>query len=141
MYAFSASNCKKTILVNDEDRELADSHCWYIGKNGYPASRINNHIKYLHRLVMGEPDGLEVDHINGNRLDARRGSLRIVTDAENKQNSPARGGTSIHRGVSWNGNTWVVRYGRRYIGSSVNEGEAAQIAVKWRNANLQFASG
>jgi hypothetical protein len=39
---------------------------------------------YMHRVVIGEiPAGLEVDHINLNRLDNRRENLRTCTHAEN----------------------------------------------------------
>lgn len=61
---------------------------------------------YMHRLILGAPQGVEVDHINMNALDNRRGNLRLCTGAENKLNrramalsvtglkgvSPSRGG-------------------------------------------------
>jgi hypothetical protein len=38
---------------------------------------------YLHRFLMGDPQGLVVDHINGDSLDNRRENLRVVTHVEN----------------------------------------------------------
>lgn len=49
----------------------------------------------LHRLIMAYMLGTEaikgyqVDHINGDKLDNRRGNLRICTVSENRMNKPA----------------------------------------------------
>lgn len=40
----------------------------------------------LHRWVMGNPSGLQIDHINRNTLDNRKSNLRIVTCQQNSQN-------------------------------------------------------
>ena len=50
---------------------------------------------YLHRFIMDEPAGMEIDHINGDRLDNRRLNLRVVTRRENSQNVVK----SAHRNV------------------------------------------
>lgn len=43
----------------------------------------------MHRFLMAAPDGKDVDHINGNRLDNRRANLRLCTRSENLCNRPA----------------------------------------------------
>lgn len=58
---------------------------------------------YMHRLIMGEPVGLEVDHRNWrNKLDNRRGNLRCATHAQNVCNKGLRAdNTSGFVGVSF----------------------------------------
>lgn len=44
----------------------------------------------LHRAIMGFPEGLEIDHIDGDGLNNRRSNLRIATAFQNHQNTPLR---------------------------------------------------
>lgn len=67
---------------------------------------------YLHRVIMGEPAGLEVDHIDGDGLNNLRCNLRVATKSQNMHNAkrPSHN-TSGVKGVSWckrRGN-WVAR--------------------------------
>lgn len=57
----------------------------------------------MHRVIMNPPVGMEVDHINRNKLDNRRSNLRICTHAENLANRiKPRNNTSGYKGVVWN---------------------------------------
>ncbi len=54
----------------------------------------------LHRVIMGEPDGLDVDHVSGNGLDNRRLNLRLATKTQNNHNQRIRkDNTSGYKGV------------------------------------------
>ncbi len=84
--------------VGDLDRLLPFR--WY-SDGRYAATTTQGTRVRLHRLVMGDPAGAEIDHCNGDRLDNRKSNLRIVSHAENLRNVPSQTGTSEHRGVYW----------------------------------------
>mgnify|MGYP006935476595 CR=1 FL=1 len=44
----------------------------------------------LHRIIMNAPEGKQVDHINGNKLDNRIENLRIVDQTQNNYNTKLR---------------------------------------------------
>lgn len=52
---------------------------------------------------MNCPKEMQVDHINGDRLDNRKDNLRICTEKQNRQNrKKISGKTSKYKGVHWN---------------------------------------
>lgn len=64
---------------------------------------------YLHRTLMGEPEGLEVDHRDGDGLNNRRANLREATRSQNQHNRRIRTDISSgFKGVYWNkrGQKW-----------------------------------
>ncbi len=93
----------------------------------------------MQRVLLGDPPGWIVDHINGDTLDNRRGNLRLATRAENAMNSRVRSDNlSGHRNVFWDGsrscwNVKVRRNGRDYhIGYFDNLLDAAIAAEEAR---------
>jgi hypothetical protein len=72
---------------------------WYLGKDGYPFAYIKGGRVPLHRYIwfcksgVYKNDGLYVDHINRDKLDARDSNLRLATPAENSYNKT---GTNLH---------------------------------------------
>ncbi len=77
---------------------------------------------YLHRYVLNEPSGKEVDHINKNKLDNRRENLRLVTHSQNHWNTNAQSNSkSGIKGVSY---------------SKVRDLWCAFIKVNGKNINL-----
>ena len=55
---------------------------------------------FVHRLIMGSPEGLHIDHINGNALDNRKQNLRVCTASQNAMNKKLRSdSTTGYKGV------------------------------------------
>lgn len=100
---------------------------------------------YLHRLLLGAPPEMHVDHLNGDTLHNRRSNLRLCTQAENNQNlhgvrnGAIRKSQSGVRGV-WRDNrrgTWCVQitvnYRSIWIGSFDNLADAEQASIAARH--------
>lgn len=96
------------ILFDDIDKELVNSKTWKIvdkntGHTKYAITKPGG--KFMHRLIMDCPKGLEVDHINGNGLDNRRINLRICSRSQNSCNRPAPSNNITgYKGVYWDEN-------------------------------------
>lgn len=125
--------------VDDDDYEELSKYKWYaVGHKGqeYAArcgKRNETHHIRMHRVLLHAPNGLQVDHINGDRLDNRKSNLRLATQAENSRNrckfpKPAlsryKGVTYHKRDKVWQASIKVS--GKQiYIGSFCTEKEAA----------------
>lgn len=77
-------------LVDDADYEQLRTVPWFRNANGYAAGfvQLAGHFQlvYMHRYLLKVPDGQQVDHIDGNRLNNVRSNLRIVTPHQNRLN-------------------------------------------------------
>lgn len=88
-------------IVSLQD-QWVEKYKWHKTNSGYAAARINGRLITLHRFILEEPSGGEVDHINRNKLDNRRENLRIVDHSTNSFNTDLRStNTSGYRGVSY----------------------------------------
>ncbi len=125
---------------------------WGLTANGYVAHHATVDGKrrsiYLHRAILGlDPsDRRQVDHINRNRLDNRRGNLRAVLPQVNGQNHPGwRNASSIHRGVAWHkaAGKWsasiTIQRKCIHLGLFTDEQEAARVARETRLARMAGA--
>lgn len=108
-------------IVSPEDYGRLSAFKWCAsvkragGVYGVSGGRANR--QSLHHAVIGKPpEGLVVDHINGNTLDNRRENLRFVTNAENVRNftRPPRASTG-HRNVYVHKSGFTVRVTRQGV--------------------------
>lgn len=98
------SNTNKQFIFDADDYEKVSKYHWYEETNGYIRSsgKRKEDRFHIHRLIMGFPDGMNIDHINHNTFDNRKSNLRIVTVSQNAMNHilGARN-TSGATGVVW----------------------------------------
>lgn len=95
------------IVDDDIDQELLKIK-WYSSHSSKTIVYARNIRKgYLHRLIMGNPKGRLVDHINGNTLDNRKCNLRICNNTESIRNRDKTKSKSSSKyiGVSYNKKT------------------------------------
>jgi hypothetical protein len=116
------------VYVDDMDYELLKDYVWYSHK-GYCTCYLfkrneGSHIK-MHRLIMGNPKGKIVDHIDNNPLNNQRSNLRLVNSSQNAQNrrkNKKGESTSIYKGVGFSKkmNCWIsnliVNYKKYFLG-------------------------
>lgn len=127
-------------LVDDEDYAELSQHRWYAQttKGGFYAARRdhNGAFKYLHRVIMNEPEGMVVDHINGNTLDNRRSNLRICTQSQNTKNRIGyrKATASGHKGITWckDTNKWRAQLKIDYKNRTFGRFENLDDAIKAR---------
>jgi len=94
---------EKVALVDDDDYPDLINHKWCAHKNSkrfYAERRANGKIIRMHRVILGVPEGLFTDHIDGNGLNNQKSNLRVVTTRENSQNRHQEK-TSKFSGVWW----------------------------------------
>lgn len=106
-------------IIDSADAEAIGKYNWHASKvrSGHYAKRatLRGGVPerfYMHREIVSAPDGMEVDHKNGDMLDNRRSNLRVCTREQNAANQriPVTN-TSGLKGVSWNKH--AGRYGAR----------------------------
>jgi hypothetical protein len=130
-------------IVDAEDYDQLNQRRWSLS-NGYVCGGIGASGKRrslrMHREIMNPPADMQVDHINGNRLDNRRSNLRICTQAENNQNRHLFHASSGLRNVYADGDGYYVRFerlvdGKReqvYVGKFRTVEEAGVAAIEAR---------
>ena len=109
-------------MIDKKDFMKLSQKAWYFNGKGYAARgqrigprKFNKTLCiYMHREILNAPEGVEVDHINGNKLDNRRFNLRLATRSQNNTNQPKQkklNCSSRFKGVHWSNphQAWRVR--------------------------------
>lgn len=127
-------------VVDERDFAALSQHKWLYHDGGYAfrkgkisEGQLYKTRIYMHRQVMGFPEGLEIDHIGGDGLDNRRSELRPCTKLQNQQHRirKRKNTSSKYRGISWHTKSqkWCAAIVKdkksRFLGSFTNEVEAA----------------
>jgi hypothetical protein len=127
----------KVALVDDDMFDYLSQFHWHYHKRGYATSHVGKvpfrFMIRMHREIMKPPEGMQIDHINGDKLDNRRVNLRVCTNAENQHNLKLRStNSSGFKGVHWDktAHKWVTRIrvypDRIFLGNFVNPIDAAK---------------
>lgn len=128
--------------VDDEDHEMLSGFKWRLDKYGYARTttrafserdrkRGSQSYALIHSSVRWTPKGMQIDHINGDKLDNRRKNLRVCTPQQNCFNRTSYG-KSRYKGVSWHqsASKWQVYIQKdgvaKYVGVFKDEKEAAR---------------
>lgn len=130
-------------VIDVADIPLVAGHNWYvhIPRNGaaYARRTLNgctpSEIR-MHRVIAGCPDGMLVDHKDGNGLNNRRSNLRIADHAQNSHNARISSantsgfkGATFHKGTGkWHANIWFDKK-RIFLGCFRSPGEAHKAYV------------
>lgn len=93
------------ILVDDSVYAWASKYRWSVNSHSDRDSKTVMHTRThiaMHRLIMGNPRGKFVDHIDGNQLNNQRSNLRLCTNSQNLRNQKINSrNTSGYKGVTF----------------------------------------
>jgi hypothetical protein len=141
------------VTIDAADATWANQYRWSMSAKGYARRRdpAGGRTTYplLHReilgLIVGDPR--EGDHINRDKLDCRRGNLRILPKGGGAQNrSSFKRSSSRYRGVTWHrlSGKWAAQVktaGRNvHLGLYADEEAAAAVAQEARSRLLPFST-
>lgn len=129
-------------IVDDDDLYELSQYAWRLQKQGYAARQQSDPHRLVlmsrHILGLRPGDGLQADHINGDRLDNRRSNLRVVTSPANHQNvhKPFRG--TRYRNGRWEASAMLNKR-HNCLGSFDTRELAASAASAWRATNMPYS--
>lgn len=138
-------------IVDEADFEWLSAFKWHVsGPEGARYAKTKR-VLFMHRMIMNAPEGVFVDHANGDPMDNRRVNLRLCTRAQNQQNKcKSRRNRSGFKGVYLrsDGQVWraTIRHGGKTFAlgkhltaeAAARAYDAAAIAAFGEFARLNF---
>lgn len=136
------ANSEKRVLVDEPVYWAMRRYKWKVSKKGYVyRTDAGPGIVLMHREIMweelerkkrvGKKERWVVDHWNGDKLDMRKGNLRVVRQGKNIMNNfvPRSDNRSGVVGVYWDEavKRWKAVCGRDYLGSFRTREEAEAV--------------
>jgi len=87
MKRIELGNTEDVAIVDDADYSALVNHNWYLEHTGYVCTSAKTKsgkwgYVSMHRMLLGFPEGKQVHHKNGNKLDNQRENLEVTTLAE-----------------------------------------------------------
>lgn len=80
----------RVAVIDEDDLEKVSFCSWnferYARANVWLKDKKKYKVMYMHRIIANAPEGMDVDHINGDKLDNRKENLRVCTRSENLHN-------------------------------------------------------
>ena len=129
-------------LIDEADAYLLDDQRWTLRSDGYCCRWLSpKGCLLLHRHIMQPPEGMQVDHINGDRADNRRSNMRLVKGADNALNLTRdcrrqmglRGVTFYKKTRRWRASVQMRRT-RQHLGYYATADEAHAVAAHARQS-------
>jgi len=107
---FPLSNGGVTFVDDNIADSIRGMNVYRNDSRGYVKIRVHGKSQYLHRFILNAPEGLLVDHINGDKSDNTMSNVRLCTISENNlnQRSPTKA-SSHYRLVYKNRRKWILR--------------------------------
>ena len=130
-------------LIDEDDFKTVKNYSWFNGKRGYPITHIKENgiskTQPLHKLLFPNVGyDMDIDHINGNKMDNRRKNLRICTHQENMFNQKRRNtnssgyiGVAFHKSACKYEAYITHGYKKHYLGVYDTAQEAALVRDKY----------
>ena len=131
------NNSDENIMICDLEDWNKQKDCYWIkNRGGYATSCKNHKTIIFHRIIMGTNNSkIQVDHINGNKLDNRKQNLRICSNQENSFNKNKNSNNSSgYKGVYFDKERNKWRSSIQFNGKSIKSSkryDTPEEAYEW----------